>query len=343
MYKALISSSPLGRLPIFWVGTVVASKKRELLLQALRGRTKTAIFSITTWCNCNCTMCGIPKMDKVAISLPKAKELLDDCSRNGVLFVSFTGGEPLMHPDIGEILSYAKAKGMFVHVASNGTMPERIRSLKGMVDLIGFSLDSHDPAEHDRNRGRRNCSQEVARSVRISHALGMRPIVNTPPNQMIIGRIEEYVRYVNEELGCPVGFCYPMVDNGGYYDKGSNVVSSLKPSEIVRFYSRAIELKGNHTKIVNTDDFLRESIMYTLGYRVSPCRAGDRVVWIDWSGSVYPCFNKGSVRLNGGNRLWSCFDASECSECFNQCFREPSLVSGWAKALCNWRAYKYLL
>jgi len=319
----------------------VASRK-ELLLQALRGRTKTAIFSITTRCNCNCSMCGIPGMEKVAISLPKAKASLDDCSRNGVLFVSFTGGEPLMHPDIGEILSHAKAKGMFVHVASNGTMPEKIRPLKGMVDLIGFSLDSYDPEEHDRNRGRRDCSREVIRSVRISHALGMRPFVNTPPNQMIIGHIEEYVRYVNEELGCPVGFCYPMVDNGGYYDKGSNVVSSLRSSEIVRFYAKAIELKGNHTKIMNTDDFLRESIMYTLGHKVSPCKAGERVVWVDWSGSVHPCFNKSSVRLNASDPHWSQFDASECNECFNQCFREPSLV-GLANAFRNWKSYKYFI
>jgi MoaA/NifB/PqqE/SkfB family radical SAM enzyme len=330
---------------LFWVGTVVTLKKWELLWHALRGRTRTAIFSVTTRCNCKCAMCGIPKMDKVTIPLRRAKEVIDDCSRNGVLFMSFTGGEPLMHPDIGEILSYANAKGMFIHVASNGTMPERIKMLSGLVDLIGFSLDSHIPEEHNRNRGRRSCSDEVAKSVRISHMLGMKSFVNTPPNQMIKDRIEDYVSFVNEELDCPVGFCYPMVDNGGYYDKGSNVVSVLKPSEIVRFYAKAIELKRNHSKITNTDGFLRESISYTLGHKVSPCRAGKCVVWIDWEGAVHPCFNKGTTRLDNGNhRLWSVLDTSKCNECFNQCFREPSIVDGdIANMIRDWRLYRYLI
>jgi MoaA/NifB/PqqE/SkfB family radical SAM enzyme len=325
-----------------WVGMAV--KRWALLRQALLGKRRTAIFSITTRCNCNCAMCGIPRMEKATISVQRAMEVVDDCRSNGVLFISFTGGEPLMHPDLREILAYAKAKGLFVHVASNGTMPERIRPLRGLVDLIGFSLDSHIPEEHDRNRGRGNCSEEVVRSIRLSRALGLKAFVNTPPNQMIKDRIDDYVSFVNGEMGCPVGFCYPMVDNGGYYDKGSNAVSSLKPSEIVRFYSRAIELKRNHSRITNTDSFLRESIAYTLGRQVSPCRAGGCVVWVDWEGNVHPCFNMGTIRLNNGGRRWGEFDARDCNACFNQCFREPSIVNGnIANAVRDWRLYRNLV
>jgi MoaA/NifB/PqqE/SkfB family radical SAM enzyme len=320
-------------------------RKRDLFLQAVKGRTKTAIFSVTTSCNCNCAMCGIPSMENKTISLERARDALDDCSRNGVLVVSFTGGEPLMHPHIVEIIQYAKAKGMVVHVATNGTLPQRIRRLGGLVDFVGFSLDSHRPEEHDRNRRRRNCSEEVARSVRVSHMLGIKYMVNAPPNKMIKDSVREYVEFVNTELGCPVGFCYPMVDNGGYYDKGSNVVSSMTPTEIVRFYSEVIELKRNGSKIANTESFLRESMGYTLGREVSPCRAGKRVVWVDWSGAVHPCFNKKAIRLNYSNDgSWCRFDASKCSECFNQCFREPSLIGGnLANAIRDWRTYRYFI
>ncbi|MGQ9513686.1 MAG: radical SAM protein [Thermoproteota archaeon] len=320
-------------------------KKSRLLLRSLVGCRKTAIFSITTRCNCNCSMCGIPKMDKHSISLERAEEVIDDCYRNGVLFISLTGGEPLLHPEIKEIAKYAGMRGMYVHIASNGTMPDRLRQLKGLIDLIGISLDSHIPEEHDKNRGRKKCSEEVTRSIKVCHELGIKTIVNTPPNQMIKNRVEEYVTYVNRELGCPVGFCYPMVDNGGYYGNGSNVVSDLTPQEIVRFYHEVMRLKKNGYKIANTDIFFREAIAYTLGNKVSPCRAGESVVWIDWFGSIHPCFNKKNITLNSMNRdSWESHDASICNECFNQCFREPSLVSGSLRSiLADWKLYKYLL
>jgi MoaA/NifB/PqqE/SkfB family radical SAM enzyme len=162
---------------------------------------------------------------------------------------------------------------------------------------------------------------------------------------MIKYRVEEYVNYVNNELGCPVGFCYPMVDNGGYYDKGSNVVSDLTSNEIVRFYHEAMRLKKNGFQIANTDIFLREAIEYTLGNKVSSCHAGENVVWVDWFGSIHPCFNKKHITLNsndGGS--WKIHDSSMCNECFNQCFREPSIVSNSLRnILANWKLYKYLL
>ncbi|MBO3803899.1 MAG: hypothetical protein JTT11_08560, partial [Candidatus Brockarchaeota archaeon] len=82
---------------------------------------------------------------------------------------------------------------------------------------------------------------------------------------------------------------------------------------------------------------------YALGRKVSPCRAGDAVVWVDWSGSVHPCFNKNGVALNSGSRdKWEAHDSSACNECFNQCFREPSLTSNLRNAAADWRLYKYL-
>lgn len=320
-------------------------KKSRLLSRYLAGSRKTAIFSITTRCNCSCSMCGIPKMEKYAIPFQEAKKILDECFKNGVLSISLTGGEPLLHQELREIASYAREKGMFVHIASNGTMPDRFKLLRGLIDLVGFSLDSHIPDEHDKNRGRRDCFNEVLRSIKVCHDLGIKTVVNTPPNQMIKDRVEEYIDYVNNELGCPVGFCYPMIDNGGYYDKGLNVVSALTPHDIARFFQEVIRLKKNGSKIANTEEFLREAAGYALGLKVSPCRAGEAVIWIDWFGSVHPCFNKKHITLNSGNGVfWEAHDSRTCNECFNQCFREPSLVNNNIRVIAsNWRLYNYIL
>lgn len=312
-----------------------------ILKGILGGRWKTAIFSITSACNCRCPTCNIPNLPDHFISLGAAFEVLHQCLRNKVILLSITGGEPLMHPHLPSLAKRAKEMGFIVHIATNGTLPDRIRDLRGFVDLIGFGIDSPIASEHDSNKDHRNALKKCRESVEGCKRLGINAFANTLPNKYIIDEVEEYVSVMNYEWGIPVGFCYPEVDNGGYFSIDENPVSTLSAEQIADFFRTALRLKRMGYEILNTDVFLREAVEYAKGNydKVSRCRSGEVVYWVDWFGNVYPCFSKRDVLNKGAD--WERYNPDACNDCFTQCFREPSsAASNFLSLLKELRTFK---
>ena len=136
-------------------------------------------YYVTYRCNAYCGFCHFgdhslfqgskhAKREDVLRNLPELRSL-------GVRFIDFTGGEPLLHPDIAEIVSEAKKLGMQTSVTTNGLLyPKHAEKLAGKVDLLHFSLDSADRGQHDEMRGV-SCFEKIVESVGIARQLGEQP------------------------------------------------------------------------------------------------------------------------------------------------------------------------
>jgi radical SAM protein with 4Fe4S-binding SPASM domain len=86
-----------------------------------------------------------------------AKQLIDEMAENlPIAMVPFFRGEPFLHPQWDEILSYAKEKGIGpLQITSNGTqltdeVAEKILDME--LDFISFSVDTVDPALYEKTR-----------------------------------------------------------------------------------------------------------------------------------------------------------------------------------------------
>lgn len=112
-------------------------------------------YFITNRCNAACTFCSIWKdMPKADAGRENVLANLRGARAEGCRFVDFTGGEPLLHPDLPLFLSEAKRFGFITSVTTNCIcFPQRARELNGLVDLLHFSLDADSEALHDRLRG----------------------------------------------------------------------------------------------------------------------------------------------------------------------------------------------
>ena len=107
---------------------------------------KVACTLFTAGCNFRCPFCHnallvteIDNRDTVdpAVILAYLKK------RRGVLDgVCVTGGEPLMHPDLGEFLKLVKELGYAVKLDTNGSYPNRLRTLvaSGVVDYVAMDV-----------------------------------------------------------------------------------------------------------------------------------------------------------------------------------------------------------
>jgi MoaA/NifB/PqqE/SkfB family radical SAM enzyme len=112
-------------------------------------------YFVTNRCNAACAFCTIWQ-DKPKADAQPAQVLqnLADARRAGCRFVDFTGGEPLLHPDLPAFCAAALRLGFITSVTTNCLLfPQRARELAGLVGLLHFSLDADTAELHNKIRG----------------------------------------------------------------------------------------------------------------------------------------------------------------------------------------------
>ena len=100
----------------------------------------------TVGCNLRCPFCHNPALvfnppEEYRISEEEFFAFLN--KRKGILDgVAITGGEPLLHSDIGEFIAKIKSMGYKVKLDTNGTFPDRLEKIlsEGNVDYVAMDL-----------------------------------------------------------------------------------------------------------------------------------------------------------------------------------------------------------
>jgi MoaA/NifB/PqqE/SkfB family radical SAM enzyme len=94
-------------------------------------------------CNCRCTMCDIWQgTDTQALSREVLQRQLASVTKLKIQWVVFSGGEPLMHPDIFQLCEIAKGLGARVTMLSTGILLARYaKEIITHVDGVIVSLD----------------------------------------------------------------------------------------------------------------------------------------------------------------------------------------------------------
>jgi len=115
-------------------------------------------FEITRQCNCRCYFCHnqntFAKKGRLAekdLSTEQIKYIINQVSSAKVPKIRLTGGEPLIRPDITELIKYAKSKGLQVRLNTNGTLinKEIAKILKKYVDMVLISVLTINEEEND--------------------------------------------------------------------------------------------------------------------------------------------------------------------------------------------------
>jgi len=133
-------------------------------------------YYITYRCNCRCVFCDIWKQSNVPdAKLTTTRSNLSQAKKCGVKFVDFTGGEPLCHAALPEMLQCAKNQKLLTSITTNCLLyPKRAKELSGLITFLHFSLDALDPNLHNHIRGR-DVFDAVMHSIDIALSLGEKP------------------------------------------------------------------------------------------------------------------------------------------------------------------------
>ncbi|MBC7448812.1 MAG: radical SAM protein, partial [Hymenobacteraceae bacterium] len=79
-------------------------------------------YYVTFRCNAKCAFCDIWEKPSPYVTLEAARRNLRDARRLGVRVADFTGGEPLLHRELADLLRAARAEGMLTTVTTNAML-----------------------------------------------------------------------------------------------------------------------------------------------------------------------------------------------------------------------------
>lgn len=142
-------------------------------------------FYLTEGCNLACRHCWIqPKhqtKEHIYPSLPLNlfQSIIEEAKPLGLAGVKLTGGEPLMHPQINDILDIIKSNKLRLTVETNGILctPELAGKMKAACEnpFVSVSLDGSDAETHEWIRGVKGSFEAALSGIRNLVNAGFKP------------------------------------------------------------------------------------------------------------------------------------------------------------------------
>ena len=213
-------------------------------------------YYVTYRCNASCDFCDIWEKPSPYIKREDVKQNLIHLKQLGVKIIDFTGGEPLLHREIDLFLKEAKNLGFITTLTTNTLLyPKWAHKIKGLVDMLHFSLDYYDAKVHDEIRGVK-CYDSVIESIKLAKSLNEKPdILMTVFDENIkdIDLIHKKIALPNDLMLLlnPV-FDYNNIENhGGISPEGLTEISKWGKKKNIYLNQAFISLRqkgGNDTK-----------------------------------------------------------------------------------------------
>lgn len=263
-------------------------------------------------CNLECNMCRRPQ-EAASISRERAFAALEDARRIGVKTLSFSGGEPFVHPDFRIILSRAVDLGFEVELVTNGTLvrPVDMPALE-CLRCVTVSVDGPE-AVHDHIRGRAGAWRKTMRTLELLAASNAKWGINCVIQAANAEHLEGLWREVRQR-GRPsyVSFCHVEVipETRHLQPTPTQVEASRRAIERVRANCARDHIHFNDPDFhgENTQVFAEKSRRYR---PLKGCQIPRRFLGFSQYG-FFPCWHQG--RALQGTRLLEALDSDLCQE-----------------------------
>ncbi len=163
-----------------------APAKPELLSVDFDERPFTVAWEVTRSCALACLHCRAeaqPQRHPDELTTTEARDVIDELADLAPPVLVLTGGDPMMRPDLLEIVEYAVGRGLRVAVSPTTTAlttKARLAALRDLgVQMIHVSLDGATAETHDRFRGFEGTFERAMRILADLRDLGMPTQVGT--------------------------------------------------------------------------------------------------------------------------------------------------------------------
>ncbi len=301
---------------------------------------------ITNRCTIKCDYCCFSSNRKKLeeLSTDELKKVMRDAVSLGCEHIHFTGGEPLLRHDIGDLIAYAKSLDLKIRMQTNGMLLTK-ETAKRLYDLglesVMISLDSDNRQVHDSIRGM-GTWEKALEAIKIAKEIGLKVRVNSVLTKKNMDSILKTILFVNSlDIQDYSAFYFSPIGSGRERDD-----LWISAQEYYQYWNEL------HKKIKNEKKLLNMNIVIEKGYAsweeakdlqvegFTGCGGGcinayknRNYIIVRCDGNVYPCIMAiehealGNVRENelceiyANSLIWDTLlpnDVPECRECVHR-------------------------
>ena len=317
---------------------------KEALGYVVNGGPGICNIAITNVCNATCDFCNYARnkgfvAEKVMVGVEEACRALDVLYARGIRYLTFSGGEPMLHPQLTDMVAHAVETGIKPSVCTNGSTlsSKTIGALKeaGLRTLY-ISIDASSAREHELNRGLHGvCGRIEAANVEL-HRVGVKSVASVTINKLIkdYGRLLSFLRELKFRA---VTFSYPKRALGSpslVFSEDSYLVD-YNTDELVSAFENIISLK-RHFDIQNPMESLTEMVRFLKRQnQLFPCFGGYKYFFVDWNLDVYRCDFWPSKMCSIEQFLDTPLIRDHCTRCMSDCYRDSSVMLHFAVCLSD--------
>lgn len=303
-------------------------------------------WETTSRCNLRCAHCRrLDTADEAAaadLSTTQAQAMIESLAAFASPILVFSGGEPLMRPDLFELAAVARERGLPIALASNGALVDE--SMARRIHAAGFqrvsiSLDGADAATHDGLRGLDGSFDAAVAALKRLRAAGVATQINCTIARHDMTQLPEVVA-LGERLGATAVHFFLLVPVGC----GEQIAEAmmLSPREVEDALGRLADLAETsalHVKATCAPQYYRilrqrgskpsgraaDAAGPAKGTAAKGCLAGTAVCFVSHRGEVFGCgylpVVAGDVTRQSFETLW------RDSEVFRK-LRDPAALRG---------------
>lgn len=269
------------------------------------------VWNVTGRCNLRCRHCYLEAGSDGQVQELTTDEgcnLIRELGEMKIPVLLFSGGEPLLRPDLWELAEYARSQGLRIVLSTNGTLitpavAERIKD-SGFA-YVGVSLDGGQKV-HDAFRGVEGSFEKALEGLHNVQELGLKTGIRFTVNKNNYKDLPLVLDLIKSE-GVPRFCLYHLVYAGRGKDMAAQDITTAEKREMVEYLIEQVhsfKKEGVSAEILTTDHHAdgiylyhwvkehlpeREQDVRRLLEMHGGCSAGVKMVNIDPAGNVFPC------------------------------------------------------
>jgi MoaA/NifB/PqqE/SkfB family radical SAM enzyme len=302
-------------------------------------------FAITNICNAKCDFCGFaadkfdPKQRK-SVTLEETYKVIDICVKNHIGYLLFVGGEPLAHKDLPAMVRYCASQGISPMICTNGSLwtDQNMRQYAkdGLASVI-MSIDSHDVASHEKNRGLPDVCKKIQKANVVFRQLGIATTASVTASRLI-DDYEKLPDFLKEMGFDSCTFSYPLTTlESSYLSFRDSKLVSYSTGELIEVFDKIKALKARKDfLVVNPTESLNDMQRHLRKEKENfGCLGGHKYFYLDWKLQLYRCHAWHEPMCH----IYD-FDSTKlirdgCTKCMIDCYRDPSVMQHIAISLSD--------
>jgi AdoMet-dependent heme synthase len=275
-------------------------------------------FDLTYRCNERCVHCYLDHENHGELTTAECLAVLEEIAKAGTLFLTFSGGEIFMRPDLFEILAAARRLHFDVSLKTNALLitAERAARLRELgVRRVQISVYSEEPSVHDAITKVAGSLQRTLAAIPLLLAQGLRVKLACP---LMKENLLAYrgVMALAEKLGVPYVLdltITPMMDgSGGPLAHRASMAELLPVLQDPALHACHPQAASETTRNAEAPSpSLGSAVtsgMDSSAYDDLPCSAGHNSCYISPYGDVFPCVQlpqaAGNLRRESFADIW---------------------------------------